>query len=138
YWFNNIMGAVPGCQTMALRFDSAFFRLVDVAGSTRKVRAGDFVGLVLLFDMASGELQAALHDHYLSTRRVAATGAVPARYLARSDARVMGLFGSGQQATTQVLAMAAVRPLELIKVYSPDPEHRRAFARRMTVETDCE
>ncbi len=49
YWFNIIMGAVPSMQTMALRFDSTFFRLIDVEGLTRKVRAGDFVGLVLLF-----------------------------------------------------------------------------------------
>jgi ornithine cyclodeaminase/alanine dehydrogenase-like protein (mu-crystallin family) len=138
YWFNNIMGAVPGCRTMALRFDSAFFRLVEMAGSTRKVREGDFVGLVLLFDMGSGELQAVLHDHYLSTRRVAATGAVGARYLSRTDSRVMGLFGSGHQAATQVLAIAAVRPLELIKVYSPNPAHCSDFARRMSLEAECE
>src|SRR5438874_1980573 len=92
YWFNNIMGAVPGLQTMALRVDSSFFRLEQQGGMTRKVREGDFVGLVMLFDMASGELVGIFHDHYLSTRRVAATGAVGAKYLARPDARVMGLF----------------------------------------------
>lgn len=138
YWFNNIMGAVPGCSTMALRVDSAFFRLTNEGGSTRKVREGDFVGLVLLFDTESGALRAVLHDHYLSTRRVGATGAVGARHLARADARVMGLFGSGHQATAQVLAMASVRPLDLIKVYSPTVDHRRAFVARMAGEVDCE
>src|SRR5215208_4526121 len=102
YWFNNIMGAVPGIRTMALRVDSSFFRLVKDQGNVRKVREGDFVGLVLLFDMASGDLQGIFHDHYLSTRRVGATGAVGAKYLARADARVLGLFGTGHQATAQV------------------------------------
>ena len=138
YWFNNIMGAVPGCSVMALRVDSAFFRMAQAAGGARKVRAGDFVGLVLLFDLQAAELAGVLHDHYLSTRRVAATSAVAAKYLARPDARVMGLFGSGHQAAPQVLAMAAVRPLELIKVYSPNPEHRRAFAARMAREAGRE
>ncbi|HEY7062539.1 MAG TPA: ornithine cyclodeaminase family protein [Chloroflexota bacterium] len=138
YWFNNIMGAVPGCGLMALRVDSAFFRLEQADGRSRKVRAGDFVGLVLLFDLKTAELAGVLHDHYLSTRRVAATSAVASKYLARPDARVLGLFGSGHQAAPQVLAMAAVRPLELIKVYSPNPEHRREFAERMSREADRE
>jgi len=102
------------------------------------VRAGDFVGLVLLFNTSTGELEAVLHDHFLSTRRVAATGAIGARYLAREDSRVLGLFGSGQQATAQVRAMVASRPLELINVYSPTPEHRRAFAEQMTRELEVE
>src|SRR5579884_1044683 len=138
YWFNNIMGAVPGSGLMALRIDSAFFRLTREAGGDgpadgaglRKERAGDFVGLVLLFDLETADLVAVLHDHFLSTRRVAATSAVGAKYLARPDARVLGLFGSGRQAAQQVPAMAAVRPLELVKVYSPNPEHRREFAAR--------
>jgi ornithine cyclodeaminase/alanine dehydrogenase-like protein (mu-crystallin family) len=50
----------------------------------------------------------------------------------------MGLFGSGHQAQTQVLAMCAVRPLELIKVHSPNPIHRQEFARRLTLESECE
>ncbi len=138
YWFNNIMGAVPAIDTLALRIDSTAFRMADVDGLSRKVRAGDFVGLVLLFNTATGELEAILHDHFLSTRRVAATGAIGAKYLARADARVLGLFGSGQQATAQVHAMAAVRPLELVRVFSPNPEHRRTFAERMTEEVGVE
>jgi ornithine cyclodeaminase/alanine dehydrogenase-like protein (mu-crystallin family) len=138
YWFNNIMGAVPAMDTLALRIDSTAFRLTEVDGLTRKVRAGDFVGLVMLFNTTSGELEAILHDHFLSTRRVAATGAIGARYLARRDARVLGLFGSGQQAAAQVSAMAATRPLELVRVYSPNPQHRRDFAARMTREVGVE
>ena len=138
YWFNNIMGAVPSLGTLALRIDSTSFRLANVDGLTRKVRAGDFVGLVLLFNTATGALEGILHDHFLSTRRVAATGAVGAAYLARRSARTLGLLGSGQQAATQVSAMAATRALDLVKVYSPNTEHRRAFAARMTREVGIE
>ena len=31
YWFNNIMGAVPSVRTMALRVDSSFFRMAEIA-----------------------------------------------------------------------------------------------------------
>jgi alanine dehydrogenase len=138
YWFNNIMGAVPSVDTLALRIDSTAFRMMDVDGLSRKVRAGDFVGLVFLFNTANGELEAILHDHFLSTRRVAATGAIGAKYLARADARIVGLFGSGHQAAAQVHAMAAVLPLDLVRVYSPNSEHRREFAARLTREVGIE
>src|SRR4051794_18789914 len=52
YWFNNIMGAVPAIDTLALRIDSTAFRMETVNGLSRKVRAGDFVGLVFLFNTA--------------------------------------------------------------------------------------
>src|SRR5690349_18152557 len=37
YYFNNIMGLVPGVKSMALRIDSSFSKEVQVAGSKRRV-----------------------------------------------------------------------------------------------------
>lgn len=68
---------------------------------------------------------------FIQSTRVAATSALAARYLARPDSRVMGLYGSGWQAEAQVHAMRAVRPIEQIRVFSPTPEHRRDFAQRV-------
>jgi len=48
YYFNNIMGLVPGVKSMALRIDSSFSKEVLVAGSKRRVYPGDFIGLVML------------------------------------------------------------------------------------------
>ena len=45
YYFNNIMGLVPGMKSMALRIDSSFSKEVQVEGSRRRVYPGDFVGL---------------------------------------------------------------------------------------------
>jgi ornithine cyclodeaminase/alanine dehydrogenase-like protein (mu-crystallin family) len=135
YYFNNIMGLVPGLKSMALRVDSSFSTEVEVAGAKRRVYPGDFVGLVFLFDMDSCELLAIMDDHHISTMRVGATSAVAAKYLARKDAKVMGLLGSGEQARTQVTAHLVVRPLTKIKVYSPTKENRERFAREMSGET---
>ncbi|HZD41216.1 MAG TPA: ornithine cyclodeaminase family protein [Terriglobales bacterium] len=138
YYFNNIMGLVPGMKSMALRIDSSFSKEVQVDGSKRRVYPGDFIGLVMLFDMDTCEILALMDDHYISTMRVAATSAVAIKYLAREDAEVMGLLGSGEQARTQVVAHLVVRPLKTIRVYSPTKANRERFAREMSKETGVE
>ena len=132
YYFNNIMGLVPGMKSMALRIDSSFSKEVQVAGAKRRVYPGDFVGLVFLFDMDTCELLAIMDDHVISAMRVGATSGVATKYLARRDAEVMGLLGSGEQASTQVTAALAVRRLKKIKVYSPTRANREKFAREMS------
>ena len=71
YYFNNIMGLVPGVKSMALRIDSSFSKEVEVAGSKRRVYPGDYIGLVMLFDMDTCEILA--HDgrslHFDHARR---------------------------------------------------------------------
>jgi ornithine cyclodeaminase/alanine dehydrogenase-like protein (mu-crystallin family) len=138
YYFNNIMGLVPGMKSMALRIDSSFSKEVQVAGAKRRVYPGDYIGLVLLFDMDTCEILAMMDDHYISTMRVGATSAVASKYLARDDAKVMALLGSGEQAKTQVTAHLAVRPLTKIKVYSPTRENRERFAKNVSAETGVE
>jgi alanine dehydrogenase len=138
YYFNNIMGLVPGMKSMALRIDSSFSKEVQVAGSKRRVYPGDFVGLVMLFDMDTCEILALMDDHHISTMRVGATSAVASKYLARKDTKVLGLLGSGEQARTQVTAHIAVCPLTKVKVYSPTKENREKFAREMSQETGVE
>jgi ornithine cyclodeaminase/alanine dehydrogenase-like protein (mu-crystallin family) len=138
YYFNNIMGLVPGVKSMALRIDSSFSKDVLVGGSKRRVYPGDFIGLVMLFDMDTCELLAIMDDHHISTMRVGATSAVASKYLARKDAEVMGLLGSGEQAKTQLTAHAVVRTLTKVKVYSPTKENRERFAKQMSAATEIE
>src|SRR3989338_5361667 len=138
YFFNNIMGLVPGMKSMALRIDSSFSKEVQVEGSRRRVYPGDFVGLVFLFHMDTCELLAIMDDHVISTMRVGATSGVATKYLAKKEAKIMGLLGSGEQALTQLTAALAVRPLEKVKVYSPTRENREKFAREMSAECKTE
>lgn len=138
YYFNNIMGLVPGMKSMGLRIDSTFSDEEEVAGAKRRIYPGDYVGLVFLFDMEDCSLLSIMDDHYVSVLRVGATSGVAARHLARGDARVMGLVGSGEQARTQLLAACAVRPLEKVKVFSPTRANRERFAEEMTEQAGVE
>jgi len=64
--------------------------------------------------------------------RVGGASGLGAKYLARREAKTVGLIGSGWQAGSQLMALCEVRPIERIKVYSPNAENRRRFAEEMT------
>jgi len=140
YWFNNLAGAVPALDTMALRIDSRLTREVMKGGKKRKELLGkSTIGLIFLFRMSTGELLAIMDDPYLSPVRVGATTGVALRYLAGEDDSVLGLFGSGSQARAQLQAASAVvKGLKEIKVFSMNPERRDKFIQAMRGETEAE
>lgn len=96
------------------------------------------VGLVLLFSIETGEPLLILPDGYLQRLRVGATNGLGAKYLAREDARVVALLGSGWQAGGQAMAICAVRRVEAIRVYSTDRARREAFAREWSAKLEVE
>lgn len=84
---------------------------------------------VLLFDTETNELLAILEADWLGRVRTGAASGVATRYLARDDAHILGVIGTGSQARTQIEAICATRDIQHIKVFSRTPEHRKAFAR---------
>lgn len=88
--------------------------------------------LVYAFDAERGSLSGVVEANLLGMTRTGAAGGVAAKYLARPDAKVVGVFGSGWQAQGQIDALAAVRKLERVKVYSRNAEKLKAFCARMT------
>ncbi len=84
-----------------------------------------------LFDGKTGALLALMQADYLGQMRTGAATGVATEYMARPDASEVGLFGSGKQARTQLLAVCKVRNIQRVQVYSPDEEHRRRFAAEM-------
>jgi ornithine cyclodeaminase len=65
----------------------------------------------------------------LTAMRTAATSALAARWLARDDARVMALIGTGSQAEFQALAFRSVCGIEQIRAYDVDPDAVAKFVR---------
>src|SRR5262249_32147416 len=63
---------------------------------------------------------------------VGATTGVAHRALAKKDTKVVGIFGSGNEARTNLEAICRVRSVQQVKAYSPTKEHRDRFAREMT------
>jgi len=83
---------------------------------------------ISLFDAETGELTAVMDGRYITELRTAAASAVSVRHLARADARVLAILGSGVQARSHLEALQLVRPFLEIRAWSPTPEHLRQFA----------
>ena len=75
-------------------------------------------GVVLLFEAVHGALTAILDASSVTAIRTAAVSGVATRALANEDAGDLAILGSGVQAVTHFDAMAAVRPLRRVRVYS--------------------
>jgi ornithine cyclodeaminase len=90
---------------------------------------------IVLFDPATGALQALLDGRYITEARTAAVSAVSVQHLANPDAHVLAIVGSGVQARSHLEAIRHVRALDDVRVFSPSPGHRHRFAREMSAET---
>lgn len=133
YLANVHVGAVPSFGMACVRAGSQIMRPPTAARDRRTYenpRAFNW-GFVILFSIETAEPLALLHEFELSGMRVGATTAVAVDETARPDAHTLGLFGTGKQARNALQAIALVRPIRSVNVYSPNPEHRAMFAREM-------
>lgn len=89
---------------------------------------------VALYEMASGQLLAEIDADWLTIQRTAATVAAATDAVANPDVEELGVLGSSEQANGLVRAVSVVRRFRKARVFSPNPEHRTAFARTMRDE----
>ena len=136
YRFKSQEGGSPGTGVWALRITSDMAGHSFTAGVKRRrilpVASGNrYCGLVILFDIERIEPIAIMPDGVIQKMRVAALSAVGAKYLAPPKPKVLGLFGSGWQASAHLEYLCCLFDFEKIKVFSPNEQHRREFADAM-------
>ena len=93
---------------------------------------GKLCFLVPLYEMATGDLLALIEADYMGQLRTGAASGVATKYLARKEARVAAIIGTGGQARTQLEAVAAVRKLESARAYGRDAVKREKFCKEMS------
>lgn len=84
--------------------------------------------VVCVWETASARLKGVVLGNRLGALRTGALGGAAIDIMARRDAKVCGVVGTGRQAETQLLAAAAIRPLEEVRVFSRDSARRTQFA----------
>jgi alanine dehydrogenase len=90
--------------------------------------------LIAVFDAATGSPAALLDGTEITAVRTGACSALSARLLAREEASVLAVLGTGVQARSHVRALVRVRPIRELRVAGRDPAKARALATEMESE----
>jgi ornithine cyclodeaminase/alanine dehydrogenase len=90
--------------------------------------------LIAVYAREGERLLALMDAHYLTAARTGATTGIATKLLANPHAKTVAVIGSGLEARTNLQAVCAVRPVERVTVFSPNPERRARFAARMGPE----
>ena len=89
--------------------------------------------MVLLFRPETGEPLVTMDGRLITEMRTAAVSAVATNALARADASVLAILGSGVQARSHLEAMRIVRKFREVRVWSP--RNADNFAQQFNVRT---
>ena len=106
-------------------------KLVTVFGGNAAKGLPSHLATILLLDPDTGSLIAIMDGRYITEARTAAVSAVSARHLAATDASSLAIIGTGVQARSHLEALALVRPLADVRVWSPQIRSRERFVNDM-------
>ena len=137
YSLKSMDGICPKLGVAAVRINSDIIHWPQDGKTARRVKVPAapnqrYVGLVLLFSVENGEPLAIMPDGVMQRMRVGAANGLGVKYLARKNAKTVGILGSGWQAGTQLMAVTAVRDIETIRCYSPTQANRESFCKEMS------
>lgn len=110
-------------------------KLVTVYEGNHKIGLTSHLATIVLLDHDTGALAAVMDGRYITEARTAAVSAVSVKHLARPDASVLGILGTGVQARSHLEAIRHVRSLTDVRVWSPTSAHRDRFVAEMRAAT---
>ena len=103
-------------------------KLVTVCAGNAKRELDTHQAIIVMLDPETGVTRAILEGRYITEVRTAAVSAFSTRRLARKDAKVLGILGSGVQARSHFRALSLAREFREVRVWSPNAERLRKFA----------
>jgi ornithine cyclodeaminase/alanine dehydrogenase-like protein (mu-crystallin family) len=104
-------------------------KLVSLIPRNQPPQYSSHLGLVLLFEAEHGCPVALLDGAEITALRTAAASGLATRLLARPEAGDLALLGAGEQASSHLRAMLAVRTLRRVRVWARDTRKAAAFAK---------
>ena len=128
---NEMFGTMPG-ELKALSTFGA--KLVSVFGDPERPGRSRHQGIVVAYDGVTGAVSCIADAEPITQIRTGCATAVATDALARADAEVLAIFGTGIQAEAHLRAVPLVRKFREILLWGRSPERTRAFAERMGEE----
>lgn len=115
-YFKQYKGDLRIMPAFATDLDLAGTKIVNVHPENPKKGLPTVMAVIILSDAKNGLPLALLDGTYITGMRTGAAGAVAVKYLARENAKTLGVVGAGRQAVFQIAAISKVRQLEKILV----------------------
>lgn len=111
--------------------ESLGIKVVNVVPGNKAKEKKTINGLVLLFDIETGEPAALLEGSYLTKLRTGALSGAATKYLARTDAGILSVIGTGEQAEALCEAVCTVRKIHTLVLYNRSKGKAEQFAKKM-------
>jgi len=112
-------------------------KIVTVYASNIARGLPSHLATIVLLDPETGALLAIMDGRYITEARTAAASAASAKHLARSDARVLAVIGSGVQAQSHIEALVRVRPIEEVRIWGRTPAHVETLVAQLAPHVDA-
>ena len=122
-------GIMPGELTALSAFGAKLVSVFREPGSTSRTR---HQGVVVAFDGKTGAVSCIADAEPITRIRTGCASAVATDALARADAEVLAVFGTGVQAQAHLRALPLVRSFREVLLWGRSPEKTREFARQMS------
>lgn len=130
-------------RRIVTRGERCWMRTLTAAPSTSRFMGAKLFGagrsrgvhyLIALFDQETGVIAGLLDANYITACRTGATSALAVDQLAPPGEAILAVLGSSAEALSHSRAIAHVRKLSGMRVYSTTPKRREAFSARMQAE----
>jgi ornithine cyclodeaminase/alanine dehydrogenase len=95
------------------------------------------MGTIILLDEKTGAPVALMDGGYLTAMRTGGAAGLATKFLARKDANVHALFGTGGMARTHAWAVNCVRKIEKLILYSLDPKEKQIAFKKSLEDIIC-
>lgn len=126
-----MLAAMPAFLPSASALET---KLVSVFPHNAGTRLPTHQAAIVMFDPATGRPEAMLDGTSITEARTAAGSALSTRLLARTDAEVLAILGTGVQARAHAAAVPRVRPFVEVRVAGRDQARARALAEEVAAE----
>ncbi len=142
YQWGTMEGGSSSSGYFAIRMKSDVTYETEYEGTRTEekycIEPGTFCGLILLINIQNGEPLAFINDGVLQHMRVGADSAIGTKYMAREDAQVVGMIGSGGMARSHAESLTKVRNIKRINVISPTKANRDSYAKEISAKYGIE
>jgi ornithine cyclodeaminase len=128
---NEMFGTMPG-ELAALSTFGA--KLISVFGDPHRPGRARHQGVVVAYDGATGAVSSIADAEPITKIRTACATAAATDALARADAEVLAIFGTGVQAEAHLRALPLVRPFREILLWGRSAQRTGEFAQQMSEE----